>query len=441
MGDAEVFDLEQRVEQVERVAAIDVAKASGMVCTRLPSEANAARRVQRTWAVGATTQEIIALGDHLVCQGVELVVMEATGVFWKPWFYLLEDRGLTVWLVNARDVKNVPGRPKTDKLDAIWLAKLAERGMLRASFVPPEAVRRLRDLTRLRRTLVEERTRYRQRVADVLQDACLKPADPKLGLTDLFGVSGRSILAAMLAGVRDPKALAALAHPRLKAKAAYLEQALTGRFTDHHAYLIGKLLQLHDRLEADIGELNARIEALIAEIDPSPPPDAGHSDRRPLLERLDEIPGVSPEIAADIIGEIGVDMACFPTPGHLSSWAKLTPRTIQSGAKNTHGKTGKGNRWIKGPLGQAAVAAGKTNTFLGARFKRIVKHAPKKKAQVAVARNILEIAWVLIADPDARYTDLGPDWHARHINETRKTRQAVRDLEQLGYTVTLAKAA
>jgi len=441
MDDAEVLELEQRVEQVARVAAIDVAKASGMVCTRLPSEANAARRVQRTWAVSATAGEIMALADHLVCQGVELVVMEATGVFWKPWFYLLEDRGLAVWLVNARDVKNVPGRPKTDRLDAIWLAKLGERGMLRASFVPPEPVRRLRDLTRLRRTLTEERTRYRQRVADVLQDACLKIADPRQGLTDLFGVSGRAVLAGLVAGQRAPAVLLAPVDPRLRRKQAYLEAALVGRFTGHHAYLIGKLLDLHDRLEADIGELNARIEALIGEIDPGPPPDDGHPGRRPLLERLDEIPGVSPEIAADIIGEIGVDMGCFPTPGHLSSWAKLTPRTIQSGARNTHGKTGKGNRWIKGPLGQAAVAAGRTDTFLGARFKRIVKHAPYKKAQVAVARNILEIVWVLIADPDARYSDLGSDWHARHINQARKTRQAVRDLEQLGYTVTLAKAA
>jgi len=441
MDDAEVLELEQRVEQVERVAAIDVAKASGMVCTRLPSGSNPARRVQKTWAVAATTEEITALGDHLVCQGVELVVMEATGVFWKPWFYLLEDRGLRVWLVNARDVKNVPGRPKTDKLDAIWLAKLAERGMLRASFVPPEPVRRLRDLTRLRRTLVEERTRYRQRVGDVLQDACLKLADPKQGLTDLFGVSGRAILGALIAGQRDPKALVALAHPRLKSKAGYLEAALTGRFTAHHAYLTGKLLDLHDRLEADIAELSARIQALIAEIDPTPPPDDGHPGRLPLLARLDEIPGLSPQTAADIIGEIGVDMSCFPTPGHLASWAKLTPRTIQSGNKNTHGKTGKGNRWIKGPLGQAAVAAGKTPTFLGARYKRIVKHAPKKKAQTAIARNILEIIWVLTADPDARYTDLGPDWHTRHTNTARKTRQAVRDLEQLGYTVTLAKAA
>ncbi|ACU72400.1 transposase IS116/IS110/IS902 family protein [Catenulispora acidiphila DSM 44928] len=438
---AEVVELAVEVEQVGRVAAIDVAKASGMVCTRLPSETKAQRRVQRVWAVAATTDEITALGDHLVCQGVELVVMEATGVFWRPWFYLLEDRGLRVWLVNARDVKNVPSRPKTDKLDAIWLAKLAERGMLRASFVPPEPVRRLRDLTRLRRTLVEERTRYRQRVADVLQDACLKVADPKQGLTDLFGMSGRAILAALVAGQRDPKALAALAMGRAVVKTAYLEKALAGRFTAHHGFLVGKLLDLHDRLENDIAELNARIEAMIAELDRTPPPDDNHPDRLPLLDRLDEIPGVSREIAADILGETGFDMTVFPTGGHLASWAKLTPRTIQSGARNSHGGTGKGNRWIKGPLGQAAQAAGRTKTFLGARYKRIVKHAPAKKAQVAVARNILEIAWVLINDPDARFTDLGPDWHTRRTDETRKTRQHIRELEHLGYTVTLTKAA
>ncbi|MEY9864612.1 transposase [Catenulispora sp. GAS73] len=438
---AEVVELETAVEQVARVAAIDVAKASGMVCTRLPGESNAGRRVQRTWAVAATTNDIIALGDHLVCQGIELVVMEATGVFWKPWFFLLEDRGLRVWLVNARDVKNVPGRPKTDKLDAIWLAKLAERGMLRPSFVPPAPVRVLRDLTRLRRTLTEDRTRYRQRIADVLQDACLKLADPKQGLTDLFGVSGRAILAALVAGERDTKTLLTLAHHRLKGKSPYLEQALTGRFTGHHGYQVGMLLELHDRLDADIAELTVRIEAAIAGIDPTRPPGDDHPGRPGLLDRLDEIPGISREIAADIIGEIGVDMSVFPTGGHLVSWAKLTPRTIQSGARSGHGPTGKGNRWIKGPLGQAAVAASRTKTFLGARFRRIVKHAPYKKAQVAVARNILEIVWVLIDNPDARFTDLGPDWHTRHLDTARRTRQHVRELEHLGYTVSLTPAA
>ena len=440
-GHAEIVELDQTAEFVTRVAAIDIAKASGMVCTRLPSESGTARRVQRTWAVAATTEDIIALGDHLVCQSVELVVMEATGVYWKPFFYLLEDRGLAVWLVNPRDVKNVPGRPKTDKLDAVWLAKLAERGMLRASFVPPAAVRRLRDLTRLRRTLTEDRTRYRQRAADVLQDACLKITDRDEGLSDLFGASGRAMMAALIAGQRSPEALVDLAHPRLKGKRAYLEKALSGRFTDHQGRLLGRLLGLHDRLDAEIAELNAEIEAAIADLDPTPPPDGDHPARLPLLDRLDEIPGASREIAADILGETGFDMTCFPTGGHLASWAKLTPRTIQSGAKNTHGPAGKGNRWIKGPLGQAATAAGRTKTFLGARYRRIIKHAPKKKAQVAIARNILEICWILIADPDARFTDLGPDWDTRRIDTARKTRRHVRELEHLGYTVTLTTAA
>ena len=439
--DAEIVELEQQDEYVVRVAAIDIAKASAMVCTRLPAGSDPARRAQRTWAVGATTEDVIALGDHLVCQSVELVVMEATGNYWRPFFYLLEDRGLRVWLVNPRDVKNVPGRPKTDKLDAIWLAKLAERGMLRPSFVPPAAVRQLRDLTRMRRTLTEDRTAYRQRVADILQDACLKIADKDEGITDLFGVTGRAILDALIAGERHPATLAALARGRLKNKTAYLRKALTGRFTDHHARLITAYLALHDHLDEQITALNTDIEAAITALDPTPPPDGDHPHRTPLLDRLDEIPGVSREIAADILGETGFDMTVFPTPGHLASWAKTTPRTIQSGARNTTAGTGKGNRWIKGPLGQAATAAGRTQTFLGARYKRIIKHAPKKKAVVAISRNILEICWHLIADPDARFTDLGPNWHDRNINTARKTRQHIRELEHLGYTVTLTPAA
>jgi transposase len=434
---AEVLELEQHVEYVTRVAAIDIAKASGMVCTRLPAGTNPARRAQRTWAVPATTGDIIALGDHLACQSVELVVMEATGDYWRPFFYLLEDRGLTVWLVNPRDVKNVPGRAKTDKLDAVWLAKLAERGMLRASFVPPAPVRELRDLTRLRRTLTQDRTRQRQRVGDVLQDACLKIADRDEGITDLFGISGRAILDALINGERNPNTLSALARGTLKNKTAYLRKALTGRFTEHHARMIGKLLAIHDYLDAQIATLTAEIETAIAALDPTEPADPDHPDRKPLLDRLDEIPGVSRDIAADILGEIGFDMTIFPTSGHLASWAKLTPRTIQSGAKNTHGPTGKGNPWIKGPLGQAATAAGRTKTFLGARYRRIIKHAPKKKAVVAVARSILETIWTLTSDPDTRYTDLGPDWHTRHLDTARKTRQHIRELEHLGYTVTL----
>jgi transposase len=436
---AEVVELEQAVEQVARVAAIDIAKASAMVCTRLPKEGTASgRRVQRVWPVGSTTNAIVELADHLSCQRVELVVMEATSDYWRPFFYLLEARGLTVWLVNARDVKNVPGRPKTDKLDAIWLAKLAERGMLRASFVPPKPVRQLRDMTRLRKTLTEDRTRYRQRTEKILEDAQIKVSAV---LSDLFGASGRAMLNAMVAGERSPHALAELARGTARGKRAALIEALTGQFEDHHAFLIGLLLDDHDRLTGQIDALTARIEAQIADIDPTPPPDDDHPGRMPLLDRLDEIPGLGRTAASIIVAEIGLDMTAFPTPGHLASWATLTPRTIQSGTRNGHGGTGKGNRWLKAALGEAAVGASRTKTFLGARYRRIAKHAPKKKAVVAVARNILEIAWVLIDDPDARFHDLGVDWHDRHVNRTRKTRQHVRELEHLGYTVTLTQAA
>jgi len=438
---AEVVELEQAIEQVARVAAIDIAKASAMVCTRLPAEKNPDRRVQKVFGVKATTNAIAELSDHLVCQGVELVVMEATSDYWRPFFYQLEVRGLRCWLVNAREVKNVPGRPKTDKLDAIWLAKLAERGMLRPSFVPPKPIRQLRGLTLLRTALTEDRSRYRNRIEKVLEDACLKVSDKTDGASDLFGTSGRAMLEALVAGERNPATLAELARGRMRVKIPRLVEALTGQFEDHHAYLIGMLLEDHDRLTAQIQELTVRIEQAIATFDPTPPPDDDHPTRTGLLDRLDEIPGVGRDTAAVILAEIGVDMTAFPTPGHLASWAKLTPRTIQSGAKNTHGPAGKGNGWLKGPLGQAAMNAGRTKTFLGARYRRIAKHAPAKKAMVAVARNILEICWILIDDPNARFTDLGPDWHDRHINRTRKTRQAIRELEHLGYTVTLTEAA
>ena len=249
------------------------------------------------------------------------------------------------------------------------------------------------------------------------------------------------MLDALVAGERDPRVLADLARGRMRAKIPKLVQALTGQFEDHHAYLIGTMLALHDQLDTTIAELDAKIAAAIAAIDPTPPPDPDHPDRLPLMERLMEIPGVGPACAQAIIAEVGVDPAVFPDGKHLASWAKLTPRTIQSGNKNTHGPSGKGNGWLKGPLGQAANNTSGTKTFLGARFRRIVKHAPAKKAIVAVASNILQIAWILICDPDARYTDLGPDWHDRHVNRTRKTRQAIRELEHLGYTVTLTEAA
>ena len=437
---AEVVEFET-VEYVSRVAAIDIAKASAMVCTRLPGAGNTGRRVQRTWPVQANTTAIIELAGDLAASHVELVVMEATGVFWKPFFFLLEAHGLRCWLVNPREVKNVPGRPKTDKLDAIWLAKLAERGMLQPSFVPPKQQRQLRDLTRLRKVLTEERSRYRTRIQDVLEDACIKISDRQQGASDLFGVSGRAMLDALVAGQRDPHILVELARGTMRRKIPALRQALTGCFEEHHGRLIGRMLHLHDELTAQIAELTTEIEAAIADLDPTPPPDDDHPGRMPLLDRLDEIPGLGREAAATILGEIGFDMSVFPTGGHLASWAKLTPRTLQSGAKAGHGPTGKGNRWLKATLGNAAVGTSRTKTFLGARYRRIIKHAPKKKAVVAVARNIIEICWILINDPDTRFIDLGPDWHDRHIDTARKTRQHIHELERLGYTVTLTTAA
>ncbi|MEV6057644.1 IS110 family transposase [Streptomyces sp. NPDC052107] len=445
MDDSEVV-AEQAAELVERVAAIDVAKASGMLCVRLPHERIEGRRTQRVWNVGATTSAILELGDHLMCQGVTRVVMEATGSYWKPWFYLLEARGLECWLVNARNVKNVPGRPKTDKIDAVWLCKLAERGMLRPSFVPPKPIRELRDLTRLRAVFIGERSRNKQRVEKVLEDAQIKLSSVA---SDIFGLSGRAMLEALIGGERSPQALAALARGRLISKHNALVEALTGQFDAHHAYMCRVLMETIDRLTAQVDELSERITAQLACIAPPRPggdgstlPDetdpSGESGLLPLVERLDEIPGVGRTAAEVILAELGPDMRIFPTANYLASWAKLTPRTIQSGGKNTSGPTGHGNPWLKGMIGEAAMAAARTDTFLGARYRRLVKRRGHKKAIVAVARSMLVIIWHLIDDPTARFEDLGPGHHQRSVNPVRRTRDLVRQLEALGHTVTLA---
>jgi transposase len=354
-----------------------------------------------------------------------------------------------VQLVNAGDIKNAPGRPKTDKLDSVWQAKLTERGMLRPSFVPPAQIRRLRDYSRLRNDLTRDRTRHWQRLEKLLEDALLKVSAVASTLDTL---SVRDMLEALIAGERDPKVLASLARGKMKAKRAALIEVLTGRFDDHHAELARMLLDQIDALTAQIGTLTTRIEELIAAIPPAQGVDAdgttgpgagtGPDAARPdAITGLDEVPGISPLGAQIILAEIGLDMTRFPTAGHLVSWAKLCPRTIQSGPKNRSGKAGKGNPYLKGILGEIPAAAAKTDTFLGERYRRIVKRRGKIKALVAIARTILVVIWHLLANPAARFHDLGAGYYDMRIDKNRKTRNHIRQLEALGYTVTLAPAA
>jgi transposase len=355
---------------------------------------------------------------------VTLCVMEATSAYWKPPFYLLED-AIECWVVNARDVKNVPGRPKTDRLDAVWLAKLAERGMLRPSLVPPPWQRELRDLCRYRRTLIQERTREKQRAEKLLEDTQIKLSSV---ISDIFGKSGRDMLEALIAGQRDPYVLAELARGSMRGKKSVLQEALTGHFRDHHGYLLRMML---DRIDA----LTAQIEALTGRIDEAIAPFAAQ------VAQLDEIPGVGKTGAQELIAEIGVDMTRFPTAGHLVSWAKYAPRARQSAGKNKPGSTGKGSPWVAGTLGEAGIGAARTKTFLGSRYHRLARRRGKQRALVAVGNSILVIAWHLLSDPDAHFTDLGPDWHDR-LAPLRRKRQLVAELERLsGKKVLLQEAA
>jgi transposase len=414
---------EEPAELVERVAALDIGKATLVCCVRVPHESRLGARRQEVRTYGTVTPALLELRDWLVCQGVTRVVMEATSAYWKPPFYLLED-DIECWVVNARDV-NVPGRPKTDKLDAVWLCKLAERGMLRPSFIPARPQRQLRDLTRYRRTLTHERTREKQRAEKLLEDAQVKLSSV---ISDIFGVSGRDMLAALIAGERDPYALADLARKRMRAKTSVLRQALTGHFTEHHAFLLAMMVGRVDALTAQIDTLTTRIEKAIA-------PFAAQ------VAQLDEIPGIGAIAAQEILAEIGTDMSRFPTPGHLVSWAKFAPKARQSAGRSKAAATGKGNPWLGGTIGEAAIGAARTSTFLAARYKRVVKRRGKKRALVAVGNSILTICWHLLSDPGAHFTDLGPDWHDRLAPQRRK-HQLIAELERLsGKKVTLNDAA
>ena len=412
---------EEPGELVERVAALDIGKASVMACIRVPDE-DQRRRQQEVREYGTTTGALLTLAGHLHRNGVTLVVMEATSDYWKPVFYLLEAEGFTCWLLNAKHVKNVPGRPKTDKLDAVWLAKVAERGMCRPSLVHPRPIRQLRDLTRYRRSLIRERTAEKQRVEKLLEDAQIKLSSVA---SNIFGVSGRQMLAAMLAGQTDPEVLARMAHGRMRRKIPQLQEALTGQFTGHHAFLCQMMLDRIDDLTARIGEVTARIEDQIA-------PYAR------AVEQLDEITGVGVTSAQELIAELGVDMTRFATAGHLVSWAKFAPIDRSSAGKKKGGSTGKGNPWLAATLGEIVTAAARTDTFLGERYHRLARRRGKRRAMVAIGNSALTIVWNLLSDPEARYQDLGPDFYHSRLGRQRRERDLIRKLQILtGMTVTL----
>jgi transposase len=410
-------------EIIERIAALDVGKAEVVCCVRVPGPGR--RRMQEVRTVTTMTGALLGLGDWLAALGVTRVVMEATSDYWRAPFYLLEDRFET-WLVNAKDVKHLPGRPKTDRLDAVWLCKVAERQMLRPSFVPPPAIRELRDLTRYRVDLIAARTAEKQRVEKLLEDALIKLSAV---VSDLFGVSGRAMIAALIAGERDPAALAALARGSMRSKTARLTEALTGRFTEHHAFLLTQMLHRIDAISADIATVQDRIDTRIAPF-------------AQAVARLDEIPGVGVTAAQTFIAEVGLDMSRFPTPAHLASWARFAPGVSESaGHKKGNAGTGHGNRYLARVLGEAAVGASRTDTFLGARYRRIARRRGKKRAIVAVGRSILMIVWALLSDDDARFVDLGPDYYDSRTTPQRRVRNHVRELQALGYTVILNPAA
>jgi len=413
-------------EIIERVAALDIGKAELMCCVRVPDEDHAGRRLQEVESYSTMTRSLLGMADRLACLGVTRVVMEATSDYWKPVFYLLEAAGFETWLVNAKDVKHLPGRPKTDKLDCIWLCKVAERQMIRPSFVPPPPFRKLRDLTRYRADLVAARTAEKNRVEKLLEDAQIKLS---VVVSDIFGASGRDMLAALVAGERNPKVLAQLARRSMRKKIAVLEEAFTGYFTGHHAFLLGRMLARVDAITGDIAALDERIDQEIA-------PFAA------AVAKLDEVPGINLAAAHAVIAEIGLEMARFPTAGHLVSWAKYAPGVTESaGKKKGKNSTGHGNTYLARILGNAAAAAGKTDTFLGERYRRIARRRGAKKANVAIGRSILVIIWHLLSDPQARYTDLGAGYYASRIDPERRRRNHIRQLEALGYKVILERAA
>ena len=415
-------DVEDEPLFAERVAGIDIAKAGIEVAVRVPSDTTAGRRQQETRSFRTTRKELLALADWLRSWGVTKVGMESTGDYWKPVYFLLEQQDLDCVLYHAAQVKALPGRPKTDKQDAVWIAKITERGSLPSSFVPPEDIRRLRTHTRYRRTVTQARTAEMQRVEKLLEDAHLKLSSV---ISDIHGVSGRAMLRAVIAGERSAKALAQMARGVMRRKIARLEEALDcSFFTPEHAFILQMMLDSIDQLTAQIAVLDERIAALCEPYERQ-------------IAQLDAIPGFGVTAARDLIAEIGVDMSAFPTAGHLCSWARVAPRARESGKRKGKSATGRGNPYIGGTLGETAASAGLTQTFLGAKLRRLCRHMPKKKAQGAVMRTQLVIAHALLSDPAAEYQDLGPGYYEQRADTRRQARNHARAIERLGYKVTI----
>jgi transposase len=402
-----------------RCAGIDVSKRDAKVCVRIQGDQRRkTSSTVTTW--GAMTPQVLALRDHLADQHVTLAVMEATSDYWRPFYYLLEDT-CEVMLVNARDVKTVPGR-KTDVSDAAWLADLGAHGLLRASFVPPEPIRQLRDLTRTRSVITRERTREVQRLEKLLEDAGIKLSSVA---SDITGVSGRLMLQALIdsQGGIDPAAVADLARRRLRSKIPLLVEALNGRFTGHHAFMAQLFLDRIDAHTHDIATVAARIDELMTPF-------------RPARDLLVSIPGFSQIIAEIFIAETGADMAQFPTPEQLASWAGVSPGANESAGRVKSTKTRPGNRYLKGALGVAALSASRSkNTYFAAKYRRLAATRGPIKALVAVEHAMIIAAWHMLTNGEF-YRDLGADYHTR-CNPTRTKARAVKQLQALGYEVNL----
>jgi len=416
---------------LERCAGIDIGKDEVVACVRTPGAGGRGRH-KDTRSFRSFVGDLEAMADWFSAAGVSEVAMEATGSYWKPVWDVLEERAFELKLVNAHHLKILPGR-KSDVLDAEWIAELLEHGLLRGSFVPPRVIRELRDLTRYRKRLVQTHTQECQRIQKTLEDAGIKLDSVA---SHVMGVSGRAMLRALIAGERDPEALAELAKGRLRKKTPELRRALQGRFSDHHALLIGMSLDHIDHLEAAMARLDEQIDALFA----TNTSEAGIPFAQ-ARDHLDTIPGVAKRAAEAIIAEIGVDMARFPTAGHLASWAGMAPGNNITGGKRGSGRTTNGDIWLGQILNQCAWSAARTrDTYLSAQYWRLARRIGKKKAAVAVGHSILVIAWHLISN-DADYQELGGDYFTRRNDPDRHRDRLIEQLHHLGYRVTLDRAA